>query len=78
MSVSLYSVKLARTVLVIQLVTFVIIGALFTLKDVIWGASAIAGGAAAWLPNVLFMFFSLAPAGSNACQRSCGLELRPR
>ena len=58
MSVSLYSVKLARTVLVIQLVTFVVIGALFALKDVTWGASAIAGGAAAWLPNVLFMFLA--------------------
>ncbi|ERK17005.1 MAG: F0F1 ATP synthase subunit I [Pantoea sp.] len=58
MSVSLYSVKLARTVLLIQLVTFVVIGALFTLKDVIWGASAIAGGVAAWLPNVLFMFLA--------------------
>jgi F0F1-type ATP synthase assembly protein I len=23
-----------------------------------WGASAIAGGAAAWLPNVLFMFLA--------------------
>ena len=34
MSVSLYSVKFARTVLAIQLVTVVIIGALFALKDV--------------------------------------------
>ncbi|MFH8136243.1 F0F1 ATP synthase subunit I [Pantoea osteomyelitidis] len=58
MSVSLYSVKLARTVLLIQLVTFVIIGALFALKDVTWGASALAGGAAAWLPNVMFMFLA--------------------
>ncbi|BAN97668.1 ATP synthase I chain [Plautia stali symbiont] len=58
MSVSFYSVKLARTVLVIQLVTFVVIGALFALKDVTWGTFAIAGGAAAWLPNVLFMFLA--------------------
>lgn len=58
MSVSLYSVKLARTVLLIQLVTFVVIGALFALKDVTWGASALAGGAAAWLPNVMFMFLA--------------------
>ncbi|CUU25699.1 F0F1 ATP synthase subunit I [Duffyella gerundensis] len=58
MSVSLYSVKFARTVLLIQLVTFVIIGALFTLKGVTWGASAIAGGLAAWLPNVLFMILA--------------------
>ena len=58
MSVSLYSVKYARTVLMIQLVTIVIIGALFALKDVIWGLSALAGGAAAWLPNVLFLFLA--------------------
>lgn len=49
MSVSLYSVKYARTVLVIQLVTIVIVGALFALKDVTWGGSALAGGMAAWL-----------------------------
>ena len=58
MSVSLYSVKFARTVLLIQLVTFVVIGLLFTLKDITWGASAIAGGLAAWLPNVLFMILA--------------------
>ncbi|MDF2786717.1 MAG: synthase subunit [Pantoea eucrina] len=58
MSVSLYSVKLARAVLVVQLVTFVVIGALFALKDVAWGASAIAGGVAAWLPNILFTFLA--------------------
>ena len=58
MSVSLYSVKFARTVLMIQLVTIVIIGALFAVKDVIWGVSALAGGAAAWLPNVLFLFLA--------------------
>ena len=58
MSVSLYSVKLARAVLVVQLVTFVVIGTLFALKDVTWGASAIAGGVAAWLPNILFTFLA--------------------
>ena len=58
MSVSLYSVKLARAVLVVQLVTFVVIGARFALKDVTWGASAIAGGVAAWLPNILFTFLA--------------------
>ncbi|QKJ89204.1 ATP synthase protein I [Paramixta manurensis] len=58
MSVSLYSVKFARTLLLMQLVTLVVIGALFALKDVTWGASAIAGGLAAWLPNVLFMIFA--------------------
>ncbi|MBP2169030.1 ATP synthase protein I [Erwinia toletana] len=58
MSVSLYSVKFARTVLLLQLVTFVVIGMLFTLKGVTWGASAIAGGLAAWLPNSLFMILA--------------------
>ena len=58
MSVSLYRVKFARTVLLIQLVTFVLIGALFTLYDLAWGLSALFGGLAAWLPNVLFMIFA--------------------
>ncbi|MGE9553342.1 F0F1 ATP synthase subunit I [Erwinia amylovora] len=58
MSVSLYRVKFARTVLLLQLVTFVFIGALFALKDLTWGLSAFAGGLAAWLPNVLFMIFA--------------------
>lgn len=58
MSVSLYRVKFARTVLLLQLVTFVVIGALFALKDLSWGLSALAGGMAAWLPNVLFMIFA--------------------
>ncbi|AUX91633.1 F0F1 ATP synthase subunit I [Mixta gaviniae] len=59
MSVSLYSVKLARTVLLWQLATLLVIGALcFALKDITWGASAIAGGLAAWLPNVLFVILA--------------------
>jgi len=58
MSVSLYSVKFARTVLLLQLVTLVVIGVLFALKDLTWGVSAFAGGLAAWLPNVLFMIFA--------------------
>nr|WP_024966266.1 F0F1 ATP synthase subunit I [Pantoea sp. IMH] len=58
MSVSLYRVKFARTVLLLQLVTFVVIGALFALKELSWGLSALAGGMAAWLPNVLFMIFA--------------------
>jgi len=51
-------VKFARTVLLLQLVIFVIIGALFALKELTWGLSALAGGLAAWLPNVLFMIFA--------------------
>ncbi|WP_034918228.1 F0F1 ATP synthase subunit I [Erwinia sp. 9145] len=58
MSVSLYRVKFARTVLLIQLVTFVVIGALFALYDLTWGLSALAGGLAAWLPNIVFMNFA--------------------
>ncbi len=58
MSVSLYSAKFARTLLLIQLVTIVVIGALFSLKDVTWAVSAFAGGLAAWLPNVLFMILA--------------------
>lgn len=58
MSVSLYRVKFARTVLILQLVTFVLIGALFALKDLTWGVSALLGGLAAWLPNMLFMIFA--------------------
>lgn len=58
MSVSLYSVKFARTVLKLQLVTFVLVGALFALKDLTWGMSAIMGGLAAWLPGILFMIFA--------------------
>ncbi|KQN53915.1 F0F1 ATP synthase subunit I [Erwinia sp. E602] len=58
MSVSLYRVKFARTVLMLQLGTLVLIGALFALKELTWGLSALAGGVAAWLPNVLFMIFA--------------------
>ncbi|MFC0142036.1 F0F1 ATP synthase subunit I [Erwinia mallotivora] len=58
MSVSLYRVKFARTVLLLQLVTFVVIGALFALKDLTWGLSAFVGGLAGWLPNVLFIIFA--------------------
>jgi len=58
MSVSLYSVKFARTVLMLQLVTFVLVGVLFALKDLTWGVSAVMGGLAAWLPNMLFMIFA--------------------
>ncbi len=58
MSVSLYRVKFARTILLMQLVTFVVISALFAVYDLSWGGSALAGGLAAWLPNVLFMIFA--------------------
>ncbi|AXF77784.1 F0F1 ATP synthase subunit I [Erwinia tracheiphila] len=58
MSVSLYSVKFVRTMLLLQLVTFVVIGAFFAFKDLTWSLSALIGGLAAWLPNVFFMIFA--------------------
>ena len=58
MSVSLYSLRLARTVLLIQLVTFLLISSFFALKSIHWGASALAGGLSAWLPAVLFTFLA--------------------
>lgn len=59
MLASVYNAKLARTVLLIQLVTFSLISALFVLKNGTWVVFALAGGLAAWLPNVLFMFLVL-------------------
>ncbi|NIY48748.1 F0F1 ATP synthase subunit I [Cedecea colo] len=58
MSVSLLSWNIARKLLFIQLLAVMAIGLLFCLKDPSWGASAFSGGLAAWLPNVLFMFFA--------------------
>lgn len=58
MSVSLLSRNVARKLLFIQLLAVIAIGLLFCLKDPKWGASAISGGLAAWLPNVLFMMFA--------------------
>ena len=58
MSVSLLSKNVARKLLFIQLLAVVAIGLLFCLKGLAWGASAIGGGMAVWLPNVLFMNFA--------------------
>ncbi|VEC02137.1 ATP synthase protein I [Cedecea lapagei] len=58
MSVSLLSKNVARRLLFIQLLAVLATGLLFCLKDPTWGASAIAGGMAVWLPNVLFMIFA--------------------
>ncbi|WP_435928429.1 F0F1 ATP synthase subunit I [Dryocola sp. BD613] len=58
MSVSLLSWNVARKLLFIQLLAVMAIGLLFCLKDPSWGASAVSGGLAAWLPNVLFMIFA--------------------
>ncbi|MBE4975075.1 F0F1 ATP synthase subunit I [Serratia sp. X10] len=59
MSVSLYSGKVARKLLFLQLMTFVLISVAFWLKSPEWGASALAGGLAAWLPSAMFMLFAL-------------------
>jgi len=58
MSLSLYSGKVAGKLLFIQLMTFVLVSALFALFDPHWSASALGGGLAAWLPNVLFVLFA--------------------
>lgn len=58
MSVRLYSGKVAGKLLALQLLTFVLFGAGFALKAPEWGFSALLGGLAAWLPNVMFMFFA--------------------
>lgn len=58
MSVSLLSRNVARKLLFIQLLALLASGMLFCLKDPFWGASAISGGLAIWLPNVVFMIFA--------------------
>ena len=70
MSVSLLSRNVARKLLFIQFLAVIASGLLFSLKDPFWGISAVCGGLAVVLPNVLFMIF--------ACQRPRGLVLRPR
>ncbi|MDU6410131.1 MAG: F0F1 ATP synthase subunit I [Yersiniaceae bacterium] len=58
MSASLYSGKVAVKLLLVQLLTFVLLSAVFGLKGLEWSVSALAGGLAAWLPNALFMLFA--------------------
>ncbi|EOC1343337.1 F0F1 ATP synthase subunit I [Cronobacter dublinensis] len=58
MSASLMSKKVARKLLLIQFIAVLAAGVLFCLKDPFWGLSAICGGLAVWLPNVLFMNFA--------------------
>lgn len=58
MPVSLYSGKTALRLLSLQLVTFVLLGVVFCANGVEAGASALAGGLAVWLPNVLFTLFA--------------------
>ena len=58
MSVSLLSRNVARKLLFIQLLAVIASGLLFSLKDAYWGISAICGGLAVVLPNLMFIIFA--------------------
>ncbi|MBO3253990.1 F0F1 ATP synthase subunit I [Klebsiella quasipneumoniae] len=58
MSVSLLSRNVARKLLFIQLQAVMASGLLFSLKDPFWGISAVCGGLAVVLPNLMFMIFA--------------------
>ncbi len=75
MSVSLLSRNVARKLLFIQLLAVMASGLLFSLKDPFWGISAVCGGLAVVLPNLMF---SLASSGAYTSKRPCGLDLRLR
>ena len=58
MSVSLLSRNVDRKLLFIQLLAVIASGLLFSLKDPFWGISAVSGGLAVVLPNMIFMIFA--------------------
>ena len=58
MSMSLLSGNVARKLLFVQILAVIASGLLFCLKDPFWGFSALCGGLAVVLPNVLFMIFA--------------------
>ena len=58
MSVSLLSRDVARKLLFIQLLAVMASGLLFSLKDPFWGISAVCGGLAVVLPNIMFIIFA--------------------
>ena len=58
MSVSLLRRNVARKLLFIQLLAVMASGLLFSLKDPFWGISAVCGGLAVVLPNLMFMIFA--------------------
>ncbi|EIY5059975.1 F0F1 ATP synthase subunit I [Klebsiella variicola] len=58
MSVALLSRNVARKLLFIQLLAVIASGLLFSLKDPFWGISAVCGGLAVVLPNLMFMIFA--------------------
>ncbi|XCW76017.1 F0F1 ATP synthase subunit I [Kosakonia cowanii] len=55
---SLFSRNVARRLLLIQFLAVMASGLLFSLKDPFWGISAVSGGMAVLLPNMLFMIFA--------------------
>ncbi|MEN3206122.1 F0F1 ATP synthase subunit I [Klebsiella pneumoniae] len=58
MSVSLLSRNVARKLLFIQLLAVMASGLLFSLKDPFWGISAVCGGLAVVLPNLMIIIFA--------------------
>ena len=58
MSVSLLSRNVARKLLFIQLLAVMASGLLCSLKDPFWGISAVCGGLAVVLPNLMFIIFA--------------------
>ncbi|HBQ6037460.1 TPA: F0F1 ATP synthase subunit I [Klebsiella pneumoniae] len=58
MSVSLLSRNVARKLLFLQLLAVMASGLLFSLKDPFWGISAVCGGLAVVLPNLMFIIFA--------------------
>ncbi|HHK9986797.1 TPA: F0F1 ATP synthase subunit I [Klebsiella quasipneumoniae subsp. similipneumoniae] len=58
MSVSLLSRNVARKLLFIQLLAVMASELLFSLKDPFWGISAVCGGLAVVLPNLMFIIFA--------------------
>ena len=71
MSVSLLSRNVARKLLFIQLLAVMASGLLFSLKDPFWGISAVCGGLAVVLPNLMFIIL-LASSGAYTSKRPCG------
>ena len=58
MSLSLLSRNVARKLLFIQFLAVIASGLLFSLKDPFWGISAVCGGLAVVLPNLMFIIFA--------------------
>ena len=58
MSMSLLSRNVARKLLLTQFLAVIASGLLFSLKDPFWGISAVSGGLAVLLPNMIFMIFA--------------------